>query len=91
MDTLAQKLITEKAQTEDGYGGNLGAQRDLLTAQKESFEYDRTYKLTAKMIDAWISRLSMDNVSDVAGAGLDDNAILTTINKARNAVGLSST
>ena len=86
---IEQKRITEAGQTTNNTAGILGAQQQLYIAQKEGFEFDKVYKFASKLSDVWISRLSLDTVSDIGAAGMGDASILAAINELRSAVGLA--
>ena len=86
---IEQKRITEAGQTTNNTEGILGAQQQLYIAQKEGFEFDKVYKFASKLSDVWISRLSLDTVSDIGAAGMGDASILAAINELRSAVGLA--
>ena len=86
---IEQKRITEIGQTANNTAGILGAQQQLYIAQKEGFEFDKVYKFASKLSDVWISRLSLDTVSDIGAAGMGDASILAAINELRSAVGLA--
>ena len=86
---IEQKRITEMGQTTNNTEGILGAQQQLYIAQKEGFEFDKVYKFASKLSDVWISRLSLDTVSDIGAAGMGDASILAAINELRSAVGLA--
>lgn len=86
---IEQKRITELGQTANNTAGILGAQQQLYIAQKEGFEFDKVYKFASKLSDVWISRLSLDTVSDIGAAGMGDASILAAINELRSAVGLA--
>ena len=86
---IEQKRITEMGQTANNTAGILGAQQQLYIAQKEGFEFDKVYKFASKLSDVWISRLSLDTVSDIGAAGMGDASILAAINELRSAVGLA--
>lgn len=87
---IEQKRITEAGQTNNNTAGILGAQQALYIAQKEGFEFDKVYKFASKLSDVWISRLSLDTVSDINAAGMGDASILAAINELRAEVGLSA-
>lgn len=86
---IEQKRVTEAGQTTNNTAGILGAQQQLYIAQKEGFEFDKVYKFASKLSDVWISRLSLDTVSDIGAAGMGDASILAAINELRSAVGLT--
>lgn len=60
----AQKLITERAQTDGTLIGSLstlGSQRDLMKAQTDGFARDAEQKVAKLMMDTWIVRKNSDD------------------------------
>ncbi len=63
---LEQQLITEKAKTQDVVDGveitgTVGAQTDVLVAQKEGFTNDALQKFAKTYVDVWNVQRSTDN------------------------------
>jgi len=62
-DLLAQKIITEEAQTTDINAGTVGKQQGLLQAQTDGFERDAEQKALKIMMDSWTIRRTTDNAT----------------------------
>ena len=90
---LAQQLITEKAKTQDvvdgvDITGSVGAQVDVLVAQKEGFTNDALQKFMKVYVDVWNVQRTTDNaiapneqnklVDDNIGIAI--NALATKLN-----------
>lgn len=75
-DLLAQKKITEDAQTVDSTGGTTKKQQDLISAQTEGFARDAEQKLAKIVSDAYAVQRTTDNTlgppSSLASQNIDD-------------------
>ena len=98
---LAQKVITEKSQTETQIGdvvvngllteslGVVGKQKLLYQQQTEGFKRDAEQKLTKYMIDTWSVRQSTSGDASLTGTGLIDTEINRVLNQAKIGIGMS--
>lgn len=89
-ELLAQKVITEAAQTTDNTDVNsvLGKQKSLYTAQTDGFARDAEQKLAKIMADSWNTRRVTDEGITARNTGLEDDEINRVLNAAKNGIGL---
>ena len=87
---IAQKVITEAAQTEDNTVANsvIGKQKLLYQAQTDGFARDAEQKLVKIMADSWNTRRVTDEGTSALNTGLEDNEINRVLNAAKNGIGL---
>ena len=88
---LAQKLETEKAQTQGTHetvGGILGKQMLLFEKQAEGFDRNAEQKLAKILVDTWTVRQTTDG-ADVESNGLIDSEINKVLNKAKEGIGVA--
>lgn len=86
---LAQKLITETAQTEgdsNTLSGVLGAQVLVLEKQAEGFDRNAEQKLAKIMVDTWTVRQTTDG-AETTSNGLVDSEINNVLNIAKKGIG----
>ena len=84
IDLLAQKVVTEKAQTLDTLlgepiAGVVGKQKALIEAQTKGFHTDGLLKATKTYVDTWSLRQSTDGAT-ADTAGLQDSEIARMLN-----------
>jgi len=85
-DLLAQKKITEIAQTVDATGGTMKKQQDLIGAQTTGFDQDAKAKLAKIMTDVYNINRSALGASASTPGGLDDVDISSVIAKAAESI-----
>ena len=89
---VAQKVITEKAQTDGsviGEGSHLGLQNDILKVQAEGFIREAEYKIAKLMSDAWAIRRNTDDAEDANNINkLDNDNIGKAMQKAFDGIGI---
>jgi len=91
---LAQKVITEKAQTEtliDGttaVGGVIGKQAGLYQAQTDGFKRDAEQKLAKIMTDSYHVRRTTNN-NEPSPLGLQNTDISKVVEKAASEIGVA--
>lgn len=81
MDVLAQRKLTEEAQTKDtlsdgtAVAGSVGKQKELLSRQAEGFIRDSEQKAVKMLLDSWAIQRTTDNglapPSSVSNANID--------------------
>ena len=87
-DLLAQKIVTELAETTDATGGTVKFQQDLIAAQTLGFDQDAKAKLAKIFADIYaINRSALGSSASTPG-GLDDIDISLVVQKAADSVGV---
>lgn len=92
---LAQRLISEKAQTQDTIDGSevtgiLGRQRTLYENQAEGYIRDAEQKAAKMFMDMMVTRVSVDeDTYDLTTAGLANEEVASVLNKLRAGAGMS--
>lgn len=95
-ELMAQKLVTEKAQTQDivngvSITGVIGKQKTLYQAQIDGFSRDAEQQLAKLMVGVFNNEQAVGGGMNNVSAGVGESDIKDVINKARNGIGVTST
>jgi hypothetical protein len=88
-DLLAQKKITEVAQTTDATGGTMKKQQDLIVAQTDGFARDAEQKIAKIFSDVYAINRSALGSSATVPTALEDPDIASIMVKAANGIGVT--
>jgi len=86
---LAQKKVTEVAQTVDSTGGTTKKQQDLITAQTDGFARDAEQKMAKIFSDVYAINRSALGTSASVPTALEDPDISSVLIKAADGIGVT--
>ena len=84
-----QKIITETAQTQDGYAGIVGQQKALYAAQTTGFTRDAEQKAAKLALDILATQLSTDDSMTVENTNMHPAAIGAMVQKLCDGIGVT--
>lgn len=92
IELLNQKVITEKAQTEDAVSGFtvsgvIGKQKSLYTAQTDGFARDAEQKATKILLDASTTLFSINENPDYLSPSVEGLQVASVVNKLKQGIG----